>query len=135
MSGPVTTQLFRIEGTVPPPDMLLVGQKGAVHTDIVKVVATGELPRGTLLMPVDGGVWGPCTAAGLEEPRGFAILADSVTIGDDEWAEVAAYFEGDFNEAAVVFPWLEDEADRPAALELAREPLRQCKLFLRTVHE
>lgn len=135
MSTAVTRELHRIEGYVPAPDMLLLGPKGAFHTDVVKVLASGTVARGTLLMLGTGGddeaAWLPCTAEGLGTAKGFAILADAVTIGDGEHAEAAAYFEGDFNEAEVVLPWLQEGDDREAALDLAREPLRQAKIFLR----
>lgn len=148
MSKAVTMDLVRMEGTVPPPDMLLVGPHGAVYTDIVKLEApTGadlplEVKRGTLLMWTNTGCV-PCTEAGLTEARGFAILTDDVTIGEgtqsgtSEHAETTAYFEGDFNEDAVLLPWLDDDADdetRAAAIEAAREPLRKSKIFLRHVH-
>lgn len=155
MSNPVTMELVRMEGAVPPPDMLLVGPKGAVHIDLVTVLTpTGAtlpltLKRGTLLMfgTVGSGAdaatgYVPCTEAGLSAAGGFAILTDDTTIDDStqsgtsEHAETTAYFEGDFNEDAVILPWVdpEDENERAAALEAAREPLRRAKIFLRHVH-
>ena len=156
MSNPVTMNLVTMEGRVPAPDMLVAGPRGAVHTDLVTVVAPegAELPltlkRGTLLMFGTAGSgadaatgYVPCTEAGLATAGGFAILTDDVTIGEgtqsgtSEHAETTAYFEGDFNEDAVILPWLDDDADdetRAAAIEAAREPLRKSKIFLRHVH-
>ena len=131
---PVSMELVKTEGTVPAPDMLLVGPKGAVHTDIVKVAAEGAFQRGTLLMlGADGYI--PATKAGLSSASGFAILADEVTVGENEYAEMAAYFEGDFNEEAVIFPWETDSDDHAEIVEAAREPLRAKKIFLRKVHD
>lgn len=45
----VEIQLVKNDGTIPPPDDLIAGNKGAVYTDIVKLSAAGEYKRGTLL--------------------------------------------------------------------------------------
>ena len=134
MADLVEMQLVSDAAAVPAPDMLLVGPKGAVHTDIVKVTTEGELKRGTLLMLLTGG-YAPGTKAGLSTAENFAILADDVTIGADEYAEVAAYFEGDFNEDAIILPWVGESDDRSEELEAAREPLRKAKIFLRKTHD
>ena len=129
---PVTMELVSTEAAVPAPDMLIVGPKGAVHTDVVKVAAEGTFQRGTLLMAgADGYV--PATAAGLSTASDFAILADDATVGENEYIETAAYFEGDFNEDAVIFPWETDSDDHAEIVEAAREPLRKAKIFLRKV--
>lgn len=131
---PVEMELVSTDAAVPAPDMLIVGPKGAVHTDIVKVAAEGAFQRGTLLMlGADGYV--PATAAGLSSSENFAILADGVTVGENEYAETAAYFEGDFNEEAIIFPWKTDSDDHVEIVEAAREPLRRAKIFLRKVHD
>ena len=131
---PVTMELISTGPVVPPPDMLIAGPKGAVHTDIVKFSAVGTFKRGTLLMLLTGG-YAPGTKAGLSTAGNFAILADDVTIGENEYADVAAYFEGDFNEDAVILPWVGENDDRAEELEAAREPLRKAKIFLRKVHD
>jgi len=131
---PVTVELISTGPVVPPPDMLIVGPKGAVHTDIVKVAAEGTFKRGTLIMLLTGG-YAPGTKEGLTTAENFAILADDVTIGENEYAETAAYFEGDFNEDAVILPWVGEDDDRSLELEAAREPLRKAKIFLRKVHD
>ena len=131
---PVTMELVSTDAAVPAPDMLLVGPKGAVHTDIVKVAAEGAFQRGTLLMlGADGYI--PATKAGLSSASGFAVLADDTTIGETEYADAAAYFEGDFNDGAVILPWVGESDDRSEELEAAREPLRRAKIFLRPVHD
>ena len=140
MSNPVEAHLVNIEATVPPPDMLLVGVKGAHHTDIVRVRVASDsmLKRGTLLMTavIDSEkVFTVATEAGLAvHENSFAILADDVDIKSDEHADMAAYFEGDFNENAVIFPWVADVTDQPAAIEASREILRKNKIFLRAAH-
>ena len=126
MSNPVTLDLVTPGPVVPPSDFLIAGPGGVVYTDIVRVrfETGGELKRGTLLMidEMDAErVFVPCTAAGLElggtaidvvsdavtipTDVTFGILADTVMIEADEHAETAVYFEGDFNENAVIFPW------------------------------
>ena len=131
---PVTMELVSTDAAVPAPDMLLVGPKGAVSTDIVKVAAEGAFQRGTLLMSgADGYI--PATKAGLSSASDFAVLADDTTIGENEYADAAAYFEGDFNEDAVILPWVGESDDRSEELEAAREPLRRAKIFLRPVHD
>ena len=131
---PVEMQLISTDVTVPAPDMLIAGPKGAVHTDVVKVAAGGDFERGTLLMAgADGYV--PATEAGLSSASSFAILADDAAVGENEYAETAAYFEGDFNEDAVILPWVGESDDRSEELEAAREPLRKAKIFLRKVHD
>ena len=69
---PVTMQLFRIEGTVPPPDDLIAGSKGAVYTDIVKVSVAGEFKRGTLMMSGSINADRPCNCNKYLHPqRGY----------------------------------------------------------------
>jgi hypothetical protein len=157
MSNPVTLDLITPEATIPAPDNLLVGPKGAVSTDIVKVrvAVDSTLERGTLLMSGEMDaekVFLPCTVEGLggdqafsltgdEEDmtvaggKTFGILADTVTVAADEHAETAAYFEGDFNANAVVLPWEIDGDDHDEQIEIAREALRRQKIFLRNVNK
>ena len=131
---PVTVQLFRIEGKVPPPDDLIAGSKGAVYTDIVKIAVAGEFKRGTLLMAgTDGYV--ASTQAGLATAVGICILSEDITIGEDEYAEIPAYFEGEFNDARVIFPFEGEDDDHAELVEAVREPLRARKIFLRHLHQ
>ena len=139
MSNPVTLDLIKNDATIPQPDNLLVGPKGAGHTDIVtiRVDADAVLKRGTLLMSGTKDskkVFLPCTVAGLGTAESFAILADPLEIAADEEAEMAVYFDGDFNPAAVILSWEADGDDHDEQLELAREPLRKQKIFLRNTH-
>lgn len=140
MSNPVTLDLVTPEATISASDNLCVGPKGASSTDIVKVRVETDavLKRGTLLMSGTKdteAVYLPCTVAGLSTAgASFAVLADPVEIGATEHAETAVYFDGDFNEAAVIFPWATDADDHGAQAELAREPLRARKIFLRNTH-
>jgi hypothetical protein len=156
MSNPVTLDLVKAEAMIPAPDNLLVGPKGAVYTDIVKVrvSADAELLRGTLLMSdvmEDEKVFVPCTTEGLAAPsvslsedeetvtipdaKTFGILADTVAIAADEHAETALYFEGDFNANAVILPWEAEDDDHDEQIEIARDALRRQKIFLRNVHK
>ncbi|MDY6404799.1 MAG: hypothetical protein SPL87_05135 [Synergistales bacterium] len=130
----VEFQLVKNEGTVPPPDNLIAGNRGAVYTDFVKLSASGEFKRGTLLMAgADGYV--ASTQEGLATATGICILCDDITIGENEFAEVTAYFEGDFNEARVIFPFEGEDDDHEAIVEAVRETLRAKKIFLRHIHE
>ena len=127
---PVTLQLVRTEGTVPPPDDLIAGSKGAVYTDIVKISVAGDFKRGTLMMAgADGYV--ASTQAGLATAGGICILSEDITIGENEYAETPAYFEGEFNDARVIFPFEGEDDDHDAFVEAVREPLRKSKIFLR----
>ena len=141
MSNPVTMDLVRPGPVVPPPDFLIAGPHGVVHTDIVKVrVDTNtELKRGTLLMVSEVAaerVFVPCTVDGLgEKGNTFVILADTVTIAADQHADTAVYFEGDFNENAVIFPWAGVDDDHATQINIAREALRRQKIFLRASNE
>jgi hypothetical protein len=163
MSNPVTLDLVKTEATIPAPDNLLVGPKGAVYTDIakVRVLADATLLRGTLLMSdvmEDEKVFVPCTAAGLTQTasfsvtvsgnaetaegsvplpdaRTFGILADTVDIAAGEHSETAVYFEGDFNSDAVILPWETEGDDHDEQIEIVREALRRQKIFLHSVHK
>lgn len=127
---PVTVQLINTVGTVPPPDDLIAGSKGAVYTDIVKLATAGEYKRGMLMMAgADGYV--SATQAGLATASGICILCDDVTVGENEYAETAGYFEGEFNDARVIFPFEGEGDDHDALVEAIREPLRNAKIFLR----
>ncbi|GHV45246.1 hypothetical protein FACS1894204_03870 [Synergistales bacterium] len=158
MSNPTTLELVTQEATVPAPDNLLVGPKGAVHTDVVRVRASADatLLRGTLLM--SGSVGGeaafiPATAASFapsaeqslpvtddtvtlpagRSPITYGILADTVDVTATTHASVGVYFEGDFNENAVILPWETANDDHAAQLDIARDTLRAQKIFLREV--
>ena len=130
----VEFQLVKNEGTVPPPDNLIAGNRGAVYTDFVKLSASGEFKRGTLLMAgADGYV--ASTQAGLATAAGICILCDDITIGENEFAEVTAYFEGEFNDSRVILPFEGEDDDHEAIVEAVRETLRAKKIFLRHIHE
>lgn len=137
MSNPVTLNLVNHEGSVPAPDMLLVTPNGARNLDIVRVRVDADsvLERGTLLMSGTKDsqvVYLPCTKPGLAAAGGsFAILGDSVTLSVTDHADVAVYFDGDFNANAVIFPWETDVDDHDEQVTLARETLRKNKIFLR----
>ena len=133
-STQVTMQLVKTEGTIPPPDDLISGNKGAVYRDIVKISVAGDFKRGTLLMAgTDGYV--ASTQAGLATASGICILCDDVEIGENEYAETAAYFEGEFNDERVIFPFEGEDDDHDALVEAVREPLRKAKIFLRHIHD
>ena len=126
-------QLVKTELTVPPPDELIAGNKGAVYTDLIKLSAAGTYKRGTLLMAgADGYV--ASTQAGLATAAGICILCDDITLGDTEYAEVPAYFEGEFNDGRVILPFEGEDDDHDTLIEAIREPLRKSKIFLRHIH-
>ena len=130
----VEVQLIKNEGTVPPPDNLIAGNRGAVYTDIVKISSAGTFKRGTLLMAgADGYV--ASTQAGLATAAGICILCDDITIGENEFAEVPAYFEGEFNDIRVILPFEGEDDDHDTLIKAIREPLRKSKIFLRHIHE
>lgn len=145
MSTPIVVNLIDTEVAVtPPPDMLCVGSKGAFHTDIVHLITAAyvNLPRGALIMTGATGSgetaekgFIPATEAGLTSAATFAILADPIELKSTENADIAAYFEGDFNENVVIFPWEADGDNHAEIVEAAREALRKQKIFLRRVHE
>lgn len=120
------------------PDHLIVGVRGAgrIESLPVKASAAGVLDRGTL-MAYDESVsaYKPATAAG----KVLAILADRVEFSDDfanEYANVACYLDGDFNQEKVKLSWLSEDADaatRAAAIESIRPAARACKIILKPV--
>ncbi len=122
------------EVVVPPPDELIAGNKGAVDIDLIKIASAGTFKRGTLLMAgADGYV--ASTQAGLSTASNMCILCDDITIGESEFAEVPAYFGGDFNDARVILPFEGEDDDHEALIEAIRETLRVHKIFLRHIHE
>ena len=130
---PVTVQLKRDIGTVPPPDDLIAGSKGAVFVDIVKISAAGDYKRGTLMMAsADGYV--NATQAGLATAGGIYILAEDINVGENMYTETAGYFEGEFNDARVIFPFETESDDHDTLVESVREPLRKSKIFLRRMN-
>lgn len=130
----VSLELVKDECIVPPPDNLIAVTHGSVYPDIVKITGAGEFKRGTLLMAgADGYV--ASTKAGLSTAGSFCILCDDVTIGENEYAETAAYFQGEFNDSKVIFPFETAEDDHDELVELARDYLRRSKIFLRHLHD
>ena len=130
---PVEFQLIKDAGVAPPPDNLIASPSGAVHTDLAKISTQGNFKRGTLLMGANDG-YVPATQAGLTTQNSFCILCDDIELGENEYIEAAAYFTGDFHGEKVIFPFETESDDHDAIIELAREPLRKCKIFLRKMH-
>ena len=129
---PVEVSLINDVAQVPAPDMLITGAKGVGYSDIVRIISAGEYKRGMLLMSMTGSDdFTPCTAAGLETAQVFAVMAENITVGENEYAAVCVYISGEFNENLVIFPW-ETESDNHADLvELARPALRRSSIYLR----
>ena len=127
-------QLIKDAGSAPPPDDLIASPGGAVHVDLVKISTQGNFKRGTLFMANAEG-YIPATQAGLATANNFCILCDNIELGENAYIEAAAYFTGDFNDAKVIFPFETESDDHDAIVELAREPLRKCKIFLRKMHK
>ncbi|MBQ7578615.1 MAG: hypothetical protein IJT21_10170 [Synergistaceae bacterium] len=126
-------QLIKNAGSAPPPDNLIASPSGAIHVDLAKISTQGEFKRGTLFMAgADGYI--PATQAGLTTANNFCILCDDITIGENEFIETPAYFEGDFHDSEVIFAFETENDDHDSIIELAREPLRKCKIFLRHSH-
>lgn len=92
----ITVQLVNDVGTVPPPDDLIAGSKGAVYVDLVKISAAGDYKRGTLMMASSDG-YVNATQAGLATAGGICILAEDINVGENMYAETPGYFEGEFN--------------------------------------
>ena len=119
---------------VPAPDMLIVGSAGAGWTDVLHVVSEGALKRGTLLMSMAGSDdFSLCTAAGLSSAQVFAVLAEPVVIGKNEYADAAGYLAGEFNADLVIFPWETEDDNHDDLVELARSALRNSGILLRKV--
>ena len=129
----VEFQLIKNEEPVPAPDELIAGNKGAVYIDLVKISTAGTFKRGTLLMAA-GDNYVASTQAGLATAAGICILCDDITIGENEYAEVFAYFEGEFNDGRVILPFEGEDDDHDTLIEAIREPLRKSKIFLRRIH-
>ena len=126
----VSFQLIQSEVPTSPPDDLISGDRGAVYTDAVKLTSVGEFKRGALLMSGSNG-YVTSTQAGISTASNICILADDVTINENEYAEVAAYFEGEFNDARIILPFETKDDDHNELIEAIREPLRAHKIFIR----
>ncbi len=63
----------------------------------------------------------PATSTGLATAGGICILSEDITV----------YFEGEFNDARVIFLFEGASDDHAALVEIEREPLRKAKIFLR----
>lgn len=119
---------------VPAPDMLIVGSADSSWTDVLRVVSEGALKRGTLLMSMAGSDdFSLCTAAGLSSAQVFAVLAEPVAIGENEYADAAGYLAGEFNADLVIFPWETEDDNHDDLVELARSALRTSGILLRKV--
>ena len=130
----VEVNLIGDDVDVPAPDMLIVGSAGAGWTDILRVASEGSLKRGTLLMSMAGSDdFTLCTAAGLSTAQVFAVLAEPVAIGENEYADAAGYLAGEFNADLVIFPWETKDDNHDDLVELARSALRTSGILLRKV--
>ena len=130
----VEVQLIKTEEIIPAPDDLIAGSKGAVYTDMIKLLGAGDFKRGALLMS-DAEGYINATQAELASAAGICILCDDITIGENEFAEVPAYFEGEFNDARVIFPFETEADDHATIVESIRETLRKHKIFLRHLYK
>ena len=130
----VEVKLVKDDVVFTPPDDLIAGNLGAVYTDVIKLSAKGDFKRGTLLMASSDG-YIAATQAGLANAAGICILCDDISVGDNEFAEVYAYFEGEFNDERVILPFEGEEDDHSALIEAIREVLRKNKIFLRKLHK
>ena len=92
-------------------------------------------------MMTDADGYVPATSTGLATAGGICILSEDITVGENEYIDTPAYFEGKFNDARVIFQF-EGEDDRlltcehavrhhAALVETVCEPLRKAKIFLR----
>ncbi len=133
MGEAVSFELVHNDLTVPPPDNLIAGNLGAAYVDVIKVSAKGEYKRGTLLMSGSDG-YVAATKEGLPTAGSICILTDDVAVGEDEYADTTAYFQGEFNDARVIFPFEGEEDSHEELVELVREPLIRHKIFLRHMH-
>ena len=70
----------------------------------------------------------------LTTAKEICILADDATVASGEYAEVPAYFTGEFNDAKVIFPFETGSDDHDEIVEAVREPLRRSKIFLRHIN-
>ena len=122
------------EIVVPPPDELIAGNKGIADIDLIRIASAGTFKRGTLLMAGSDG-YVASTQAGLSTAANMCILCDDIVIGENEFAEVPAYFGGDFNDARVIFPFEGEDDDHEEIVEAVREVLRVHNIFLRHIHE
>ena len=130
----VEVQLVSDAAAVPAPDMLLVGPLSSSYADVLHVVSEGELKRGTVLMSMAGSDdFTLCTQSGLTAAQAYAILAEDITIGAGEYADVACYIAGEFNSDLVTFPWEDETMDHDEVAESARGALRRSSILLRKV--
>lgn len=130
----VEFQKVQTEGIFPPPDDLIAGNLGVVYTDLIKLTSAGEFKRGTLLMSNSDG-YTISTLDGVKSADEVCILCDDVTIADSEFAEVSAYFEGEFNDARVILPFEGEDDNHAELIEAVRATLRGHKIFLRKLHK
>lgn len=125
-----TTQYFRKVSdiiNVPAPDDL--AQRDC-KSDTIIISTPGNYPRGTLLMSSDG-TFIPATAEGLSAADDICILADNLSlVEDDGQALVAAYFSGVFNPDLIILPYELEDDNHYALLEVIAPILRQHCIFL-----
>ena len=128
----VEVKLVDNAAAIPAPDMLLAGSINTSYTDILHIISAGELKRGTVLMSMAGSDdFELCTEAGLSSAEVYAILAENINIGKNEYADVAGYIAGEFNSDLVIFPWEGEDADHDEVVESARGALRRSSILLR----
>lgn len=123
-------QQITTEAVIPAADELAAANKGVVYADAILLAGEGEVKRGTLLMS-SGENYVLATRDGIKNAENLCILCDDTTLVSDELAEVCAYFEGDFNDTKIIFPFETDEDNHAELVEAVREPLRAHKIFLR----
>lgn len=111
------------------PDELVTGSENGFGYYLAVLRTQGEYKRGELLMLSDN-QYVKATSAGLSTATSLVILANSVTVGEDGYAEVSVYTTGRFRGSRVILPYEEDSDSHEELIAALRPVLLPYKIYL-----
>lgn len=111
------------------PDELISGSElGFGMYDIV-LRTQGEYKRGELLM-LSGNQYVKATSEGVASASSLVILADNITVGEEEYAKVMSYSSGRFKANKIILPYETESDSHDELIEAVKEKLMRMKIYL-----
>lgn len=111
------------------PEELISGSASGLETYDIVLRTKGEYKRGELLM-MDGNQFVKATKDKLSTAESLVILDESITVGDEEYAETMAYCTGHFFAKNVILPYETESDSHEELIEALRPVLMKFKIFL-----
>ena len=111
------------------PDELISGSELGFGMYDAVLRTQGEYNRGELLM-LSENQYIKATSAGVSSADSLVILAENITVGEDEYAEVLVYSSGRFKADKVILPYETASDSHDELIAAIKNKLMQLKIYL-----